>query len=85
MKHKEGYRLLKIANGQIKSAIKMLEEERYCIDISNQIQATISLLSKAQGSIISDHLKTCVTKSIELNDVDSKIEEINALIQAILK
>ena len=83
--NKEAIKLVKIANGQIKSVLTMIEENRYCIDISTQIQATISLLKKAQSLILSNHLKTCVIESIEENDVEHKIDEIDLLLKSILK
>ena len=84
-KHQNALKAIKVASGQIKSVAKMIEEDRYCMDISMQIQATISLLKKAQATIIGDHLNTCVVESIEQNDANLKVEEINALIKSILK
>ncbi|MDD3068440.1 MAG: metal-sensing transcriptional repressor [Bacilli bacterium] len=84
-KHQNALKTIKVASGQIQSVAKMIEEDRYCMDISMQIQATISLLKKAQATIIGDHLNTCVVESIEQNDANLKVEEINALIKSILK
>lgn len=84
-KHQNALKTIKVASGQIQSVAKMIEEDRYCMDISMQIQATISLLKKAQAIIIGDHLNTCVVESIEQNDANLKVEEINALIKSILK
>ena len=44
---KKAIQNLKIAKGQIEGIIKMIEDERYCIDISNQIIAVQSLLKKS--------------------------------------
>ena len=44
------FRNLKIARGQVDGIIKMLEEDRYCIDVSRQIMATISILRKVNGN-----------------------------------
>ncbi|MDR0831391.1 MAG: metal-sensing transcriptional repressor [Bacillales bacterium] len=75
---------LKIAKGQIDSVIKMFEEERYCIDISNQIIATISLLKKAQKQVIVNHLNTCVVESIEQGHSQEKLAEIETLLEKII-
>ncbi|NLN04669.1 MAG: metal-sensing transcriptional repressor, partial [Clostridiaceae bacterium] len=40
------YRLLKTARGQIDGLIKMVEEDRYCIDISTQLLATQAILRR---------------------------------------
>ena len=44
---KEVSRLLKTARGQMDGILKMVEEDRYCVDISNQLLATIAILKKA--------------------------------------
>lgn len=43
---KKAIQNLKIAKGQIEGIIKMIEDERYCVDISNQIIAVQSLLKR---------------------------------------
>ena len=67
-KHKEALRTLKNALGQLNAVIKMTEDERYCIDISTQVEATVALLKKAQREIITDHLNHCVMESIYYGD-----------------
>ncbi|MBB6062381.1 DNA-binding FrmR family transcriptional regulator [Thermosipho japonicus] len=74
MKHKDALRTLKNARGQIDAVIKMIEENRYCIDISKQILAAISLLKKANVQVLNSHLETCV-KSAAFSDDPQEIEE----------
>ena len=50
-------RRIKTAKGQLEGIIKMIEDERYCIDISNQLLASIALLKAANVSILNGHLK----------------------------
>ena len=57
-------RLLKTAKGQIDGILKMIEDDRYCIDISNQILATNSILKKANLEILKAHLENCVKESL---------------------
>ena len=45
--HEAIKRRLKTARGQIDGLIKMVEEDRYCLDISNQLLATQALLKRA--------------------------------------
>lgn len=84
-KHNNSLKSVKIANGQIQSVINMIEEDRYCIDISNQIQATIALLKKAQKQILTDHINSCVVDSINNQNSEEKLEEINKVIKVLLK
>ncbi len=53
---KKALQALKTARGQIDGIINMIEEERYCIDISNQILAAQSLVKKANMLILKQHL-----------------------------
>ena len=66
-------RLLKTARGQLDGILNMVEEDRYCIDISNQILAAQSILS------------CCVREAAESGNAEEKIEEISALLQKLLK
>lgn len=71
---------LKTAQGQVGASIKMLEEDRYCIDVSNQILATISLLKKANEMMLKQHVLTCVVEAFETGNEDEKIEEVLKLV-----
>lgn len=80
-KHQEALALLKTARGHIDGVIKMIEEERYCIDISTQLLAIISLLKKANISVINKHIETCVKDAINTGNVDEKILELQSLMK----
>ena len=56
-------RLLKTARGQIDGILRMVEEDRYCMDISQQLMATEAILNKANKEILTAHLKSCVTNA----------------------
>ena len=69
-------RLLKTARGQIEGILKMVEDDRYCIDISNQIMATDAVLRRANREIMRAHLKGCVKNALTEGNEDEKIDEI---------
>ena len=50
---------LKIARGQLDGILQMVDEDRYCVDISNQILATQALLRSANQQILQAHIRTC--------------------------
>lgn len=75
---------LKTAKGQIEGIIKMIEDDRYCIDISNQIFAAQSLLKKANLIILENHLSHCVKDACINGDGDEKIEEIMKVLDKII-
>ena len=67
---------LKTAKGQIDAAINMIEEERYCVDVSNQVIAAQALLKKANLLILKQHMYHCVKEAFEHNQGSEKIDEI---------
>lgn len=69
-------RLLKTARGQIDGILKMIEEDRYCIDISTQLSATEAILKKANNEVIKAHMKHCMKEAMLHNKEDEKIEEL---------
>lgn len=76
---------LKTARGQMDGIIRMLEDERYCIDISNQISASTALLKKANMHILSGHLHTCVKNAIATQDATDKVKEIEDILAILMK
>lgn len=82
---KKALQNLKTARGQIDGIIRMIEEGRYCIDISNQISASTALLKKANKHILSGHLHSCVLTAIEEQDAEEKVREIEDVIAALLR
>lgn len=80
---KKALKYLKTAKGQIEGIIKMIEEDRYCIDVSNQVLASQALLKKANLSILQGHLSHCVKEACN-NNSDEKIQEINDILEKIL-
>ena len=79
-------RLLLTARGQMDAVIRMMEEGRYCVDISNQLLAIDALIRKANADVLSNHLHTCVKDSIEHHeDSEKKLQEIEALLHKIAR
>lgn len=58
-------RLLKTARGQIDGIIKMVEDDRYCIDISTQLMATQSLIGRVNADVLKAHIGGCVQQAVE--------------------
>lgn len=78
-------RLLKTARGQIDGILKMIEDDRYCIDISNQVLAVSAILKKANQEIISAHMKSCVKDAFENGNSEEKIEEVLKIVEKMTK
>ena len=81
-------RKLKTVGGQIDGLIKMIEEDRYCIDISNQVMASISILKNVNKDVLRGHLEHCVYDSFKQKneeEIKVKIDEIEKIIDKLNK
>lgn len=78
---------LKIARGQIDGIINMLEDDRYCVDVSTQILSVIGLMKKANIDILNSHIRSCVATAILEGEAqgEEKIEEIINIIDKYIK
>ncbi len=78
-------RLLKTARGQIDGIIKMVEDNRYCMDISQQLMATEAMLNTVNREVLTAHLKSCVSTAESQQEREEKIDELVAMLQKIMK
>ena len=75
--HKDTLPSIKRIEGQVKGIAKMIEEERYCIEILNQIKAVKNSISTVERKILQTHLRGCVKDSLHGSpDFDSKVDEL---------
>lgn len=68
--------LLKTAKGQLEGIIKMVENDRYCIDISKQLLAVQALLKKTNLTVLEKHMNNCVREAFVEGKGDEKVQEI---------
>lgn len=78
-------RLLKTARGQMDGILRMVEEDRYCIEISQQLMATEAILNKVNKEILTAHLKNCVSQAESEAEKEEKIDELVSMLGRILK
>jgi DNA-binding FrmR family transcriptional regulator len=77
---KLGARLARI-EGQVRGIARMVEEERYCIDILNQMQAIKSALRKVEEEILKSHAAHCVAHAIESGDAKDQTQKFTELVE----
>jgi len=80
-KHKPGLisRLNRI-EGQVRGVSRMVEEDRYCIDILTQLQAVRAALSKVENEILKDHLGHCIEGAIVAGNASEQRKKAAELI-----
>lgn len=72
--------LLKTARGQLDGLLRMVEEDRYCIDISNQLMATEAVLRAANRQVLQAHMQGCLLDAAERGDAEAQVQELMKLI-----
>lgn len=66
--------------GQVRGIARMVEEDRYCIDILNQMQAIKAALKKVEEEILKTHASHCVAHAIKSGNVKDQTEKFSELI-----
>ena len=77
-----GKRLGRI-EGQVRGLSKMVEEDRYCIDIVTQILAVRAALRRVEEEVLKDHVAHCVEHAIASGDKADQREKIAELMAVI--
>lgn len=70
--------------GQVRGVKKMVEEERYCVDILNQVSAVQSALNSFNKVLLTNHIKSCVVRDIQSGD-EQAVDELCATLQKLMK
>lgn len=83
--HDQITRLLKTARGQIDGILRMVEEDRYCIDVSNQLMATQSILKKANRLVLRAHMDGCVRQAAASGNPEEKLRELEQVLDKLLE
>ena len=72
---------LKKVHGHTLKIIKMLEDEKYCVDIMQQNLAVIGLLKSVHQKLMENHLNTCFKKAFESKNEKKKQEMIDEILK----
>ncbi|MBX6371050.1 MAG: metal-sensitive transcriptional regulator [Acidothermus sp.] len=78
---------LRRIEGQIRGLQRMIDEDRYCIDVLTQISAATSALRAVALELLEDHLNHCVTQAIERGGPEAaeKVREASAAIERLVR
>ncbi|MCP1101349.1 DNA-binding FrmR family transcriptional regulator [Aequitasia blattaphilus] len=70
--------------GQIRGIKRMVEEERYCVDILTQVSAISAALNSFNKTLLSNHIHTCVVRDIKEGN-DEVVDELCDTLQKLMK
>ncbi|UFT98261.1 metal-sensing transcriptional repressor [Radiobacillus kanasensis] len=76
---------LKRIEGQVRGIQKMVEDDRYCVDILVQISAIQAAMKKVGHSLMERHMKHCVSHAVHSGNGDDAIEELMKVVQQFSK
>ncbi|WP_034998778.1 metal-sensitive transcriptional regulator [Beijerinckia mobilis] len=74
---------LRRVEGQIRGIQKMVDEDRYCVDILIQLRAVKAALHKVEALILRDHVSGCVVEALASGDAMERQDKIDELIETI--
>lgn len=89
-KHRDGKEYKDLINrlsrieGQVRGIKKMVEEERYCVDILTQMSAVQSACNAFSRNLLENHIKTCVVEDIK-QDREGTVKELCDTIRKVMK
>ncbi|MCK6105229.1 MAG: metal-sensitive transcriptional regulator [Brevundimonas sp.] len=67
--------------GQVRGLSRMVEEDRYCIDVLTQLQAVRAALSRVESEVLKDHMDHCVMGAIAGDDLADRKAKATELIE----
>lgn len=77
--HHDQLKRLARVRGQIDGIVRMIEEDRYCVDILVQLRAVHAALRKVEESILRGHVEHCVAGALKAADPDEGREKLDEL------
>ena len=76
---------LRRIEGQIRGVQKMVDEDRYCIDVLTQVSAAKAALDAVALELLQDHTEHCVAEAIRSGDGTAKIRELNDAVERLVR
>lgn len=73
-------RLVK-AQGHLQAVIRMMDDEKYCIDVLTQLKAVQAALDKTAQLMLKQHLETCVVEAVKADDSARVMNELWQLLR----
>ncbi len=80
--HQRALHRVKIVRGHIDTVLKMIEGNKYCIDIINQSRAVQNALKELDYLLLENHLQTCVIDLVNKGKAKQSVEEIMTLFRS---
>ncbi len=77
---------LRRMEGQLKGIQRMIEQDKYCVDVLNQLSSVIGATQKVAAIVLQDHIRGCVRDALSRDDHgDDYINELVAVVERFTK
>ena len=76
---------LRRIEGQVRGIEKMVEEDRYCIDVLTQVNAVRAAIESVSLKLLSDHTEHCVIDAIRAGGGKAKVRELNEAVERLVR
>ena len=76
---------LRRIEGQVRGLVRMVEEDRYCIDVITQVQAVRAALKRVEEEVLRDHVAHCVEHAIQSGDSREQRKKVAELMHVLGK
>ena len=77
--------LVKMARGQLDAVLKMIDDNRYCMDIVTQMLAAEALLRKARQAVVKGQLEGCVQDAIASGTTEERAQKLDEIVRLLEK
>ncbi|MFG1371861.1 metal-sensitive transcriptional regulator [Xanthobacter oligotrophicus] len=71
--------------GQVRGLSRMVEEDRYCIDLITQVSAVRAALKRVEEEVLRDHVAHCVEHAIRSGDAEDQRRKVKELMDVIVR
>jgi DNA-binding FrmR family transcriptional regulator len=76
---------LRRIEGQVRGIAKMVDEDRYCIDVLTQVSAVKAALESVALLLLADHTEHCVAEAIRAGDGGDKVKELSGAVERLVR
>ncbi len=76
---------LRRIEGQVRGVARMIDQDKYCVDVVTQVAAIQAALDKVSLGLLDGHIRGCVREEIESGGGDAKVDELLQVMDRVLR
>ena len=76
---------LRRIEGQVRGVARMIDQDKYCVDVVTQVAAIQAALDKVSLGLLNGHIRGCVREEIRSGGGDAKVDELLQVMDRVLR